>query len=252
MDSGSSRRALSLAMGFRLSRLSRVERTLGTYSVRTSSCYHHHSSSPSSYFSIDQADQTQRRHAWWYVPNTIHVSYETHIILFSLTGPVLSIRVHSPTEGVVGVKIDHYKHTSPSPDIALFPNDSPISSATVSSTPSTFVPAPNPTWPGDGTGELPSYSIETGGLTARVTTNPYTITFTQPGGKVLTSAGRKHQCIVDVPSKWTQNTASNASCMATDASSNPEGTPTIGAGGTVRCVSTPRPTRIRLFKLSWC
>ncbi len=30
-----------------------------------------------------------------------------------MAGPVLSVRVHSPTEGVIGVKIEHFKHIDP-------------------------------------------------------------------------------------------------------------------------------------------
>nr|VWO98814.1 ATP-dependent molecular chaperone HSP82 (82 kDa heat shock protein) (Heat shock protein Hsp90 heat-inducible isoform) [Ganoderma boninense] len=124
----------------------------------------------------------------------------------TLAGPVLSIRVHSPTEGVVGVKIEHFKTTDPTPDIALFPDDPPVPSASLSRTENTF-------------------TVTSGGVTAEVTQNPYTITF-KSATRTLTAAGYKHQAIYDVPYKWTLRSASNSSCLTTDLSSNPhQGSP---------------------------
>ncbi|OCH95650.1 hypothetical protein OBBRIDRAFT_788201 [Obba rivulosa] len=119
----------------------------------------------------------------------------------TLGGPLLSIRVHSPTEGVIGVKIDHFKHVAPTPSIALFPDDQPVSSAELSQADH-------------------SWSIYTGGLTAEITENPYTIAF-KSSQRTLTSAGYKHQAVYDVPYKWTLRSASNVSCLANDVSSNP-------------------------------
>ncbi|PIL23787.1 hypothetical protein GSI_13537 [Ganoderma sinense ZZ0214-1] len=119
----------------------------------------------------------------------------------TLAGPVLSIRVHSPTEGVIGVKIEHFRTTDPTPDIALFPDDPPVPSASLSRTENSF-------------------TVTSGGVTAEVTQNPYTITFKSPT-RTLTAAGYKHQAIYDVPYKWTLRSASNNSCLTTDLSSNP-------------------------------
>ena len=111
------------------------------------------------------------------------------------------MRVHSPTEGVVGVKIEHFKHVDPTPDITLFPDDPPVPSASLSRTDS-------------------SWTVASGGLKAEITQNPYTVAFKSPT-RTLTTAGYKHQAIYDVPYKWTLRSASNSSCLATDTSSNP-------------------------------
>ncbi|KAI0371721.1 alpha-glucosidase [Pilatotrama ljubarskyi] len=119
----------------------------------------------------------------------------------TLAGPVLSVRVYSPTEGVVGVKIEHFKHVDPTPNIALFPDDPPIPAVSLSKSENTW-------------------SVTTGGLSAEITQNPYTITFKSPT-RTLTAAGFKHQAVYDVPYKWTLRSASNSSCLTTDVSSNP-------------------------------
>ncbi|KAH7915998.1 glycoside hydrolase family 31 protein [Hygrophoropsis aurantiaca] len=119
----------------------------------------------------------------------------------TLGGPLLSVKVHSPTEGVIGVRIDHFRHVEQFPTIPLFPDAPPI---------------PNVTLSRDDT----LSSISTGGLVAEITENPYTITF-KDSKRVLTSAGFKHQGIFDVPSRWTLGTAANSSCLALDPSSNP-------------------------------
>lgn len=62
--------------------------------------------------------------------------------------------------------------------------------------------------------------LKSGGLTAEITTKPYTITFRSPTRK-LTESGYKHQAIFDVPYKWTLSSASTSSCLAQDPSSNP-------------------------------
>ncbi|KAJ7109151.1 alpha-glucosidase [Mycena epipterygia] len=123
----------------------------------------------------------------------------------TLGGPVLSVKVHSPTEGVIGVKLDHFAHSSPFPVIPLFPDDQPILNSTLKTTES-------------------GCSLTSGGLTAEITTNPYTITFKSPT-RTLTFAGQKYQAIFDVPSRWTTTSASNSSCLALDPSSNPTPTP---------------------------
>lgn len=99
------------------------------------------------------------------------------------------------------MRIEHFKHTDPTPNIALFPDDPPIPAASLSKTET-------------------SWMIATGGLSADITQNPYTITFRSPT-RTLTAAGYKHQAIYDVPHKWTLRSASNSSCLATDVSSNP-------------------------------
>ncbi|EED84172.1 hypothetical protein POSPLDRAFT_107258 [Postia placenta Mad-698-R] len=96
----------------------------------------------------------------------------------TLAGPVLSVRVHSPTEGVIGVRIDHFRHIDPTPNFSLFPDDPPVPSATL-------------------TKRDASWSLATGDLSAEIAENPYTITFRSPS-RVLTSAGFKHQGIYDL------------------------------------------------------
>lgn len=120
-------------------------------------------------------------------------------------GPVLSVKVHSPTEGVIGVKLDHFAHSAPFPVIPLFPDDEPIPNSTLQTTES-------------------GCSLTSGGLTAEITTNPYTITFKSPT-RTLTFAGPKHQGIFEVPSRWTTSSASQSSCLALDPSSNPTPAP---------------------------
>ncbi|KAF8655851.1 hypothetical protein AX16_002934 [Volvariella volvacea WC 439] len=119
----------------------------------------------------------------------------------TLGGPILTVNVHSPTEGVIGVKIGHFDHTPAYPQIPLFPNDEPILNHTKTK---------------DDVG----YSLSTGGLTAVITENPYTITFKSPK-RILTFAGPKHQALLDVPVRWTLHSASNSSCTNLDPASNP-------------------------------
>ncbi|KAJ3890310.1 alpha-glucosidase [Lentinula edodes] len=123
----------------------------------------------------------------------------------TLGGPVLTIKVHSPTEGVVGVKIDHFSYSKPTVNIPLFPNAKPIPNVKLSKAGS-------------------DYTLSTAGLSAVITENPYTITFKSPK-QILTSAGPKHQGVFDVPSQWTLSSASNSSCLATDLGSNPNPEP---------------------------
>ncbi|EIW85270.1 glycoside hydrolase family 31 protein [Coniophora puteana RWD-64-598 SS2] len=119
----------------------------------------------------------------------------------TLGGPLLSVKVHSPTEGVIGIRIDHFKHAEKNPSIPLFPD----------------VPAT----PNFSTSKAKGCSaISTGGLTATITENPYTITF-KDTSRTLTFVGPKHQAIYDVPSRWTLGTAANSSCLTLDPSSNP-------------------------------
>ncbi|KAJ8515514.1 hypothetical protein ONZ45_g7061 [Pleurotus djamor] len=119
----------------------------------------------------------------------------------TLGGPVLTVKVHSPTEGVIGVNIEHFANDDATPSIPLFPDAQPISALSLSKSDA-------------------AYSLSTGGLTAEITENPYTITFKSPK-KTLTFAGYKHQGIYDVPSRWTALSAANSSCLALDPSSNP-------------------------------
>ena len=99
------------------------------------------------------------------------------------------------------MRIDHFKHIDPQPSIALFPNDRPVHDASLSKTDTAYV-------------------LSTGGLSAEITEQPYTITF-KSTKKTLTFAGYKHQAMYDVPSKWTIRSAANGSCLAQDTSSNP-------------------------------
>ncbi|THH33989.1 hypothetical protein EUX98_g316 [Antrodiella citrinella] len=123
----------------------------------------------------------------------------------TLAGPVLSVRVYSPTEGAIGVKIEHFKgrEAFARPGITLFPDAPPIPCAVLEEGPDEGL-----------------WSVSSGTLAADITQNPYTITF-RANGRTLTSAGVKHQALYDVPYKWTLRNASNGSCLATDFSSNP-------------------------------
>lgn len=121
----------------------------------------------------------------------------------TLAGPVLRVKVHSPTEGVIGVKIDHFSTAGSYPNIELFPD------------------AHAPASPNLSKSKTDSLKLlSSGGLTAEITENPYTVTF-KAVGRTLTFAGYKYQGIYDVPNKWTALRASSASCLATDPSSNP-------------------------------
>ncbi|KIK59661.1 glycoside hydrolase family 31 protein [Collybiopsis luxurians FD-317 M1] len=123
----------------------------------------------------------------------------------TLGGPVLTVKIYSPTEGVIGVKIDHFSHVQPTVNIPLFPNAQPIPNATAAKSGS-------------------DYTLSTAGLEAVITENPYTITFKSPK-RILTFAGPKHQGVFDVPSRWTVSSASHSSCLATDLASNPNPEP---------------------------
>ncbi|KDR73473.1 hypothetical protein GALMADRAFT_251161 [Galerina marginata CBS 339.88] len=123
----------------------------------------------------------------------------------TLGGPLLSVRVHSPTQGVIGVKIEHVVHGDPTTNIRLFPDDAPVPDVALSK-------------------DDIKYSLKTGDLTAEITENPYTITFKSPK-RTLTEAGYKHQAVYDVPSQWTTQSASNSSCLTHDPLSNPNPKP---------------------------
>ncbi|KAF9228022.1 glycoside hydrolase family 31 protein [Gyrodon lividus] len=122
----------------------------------------------------------------------------------TLGGPLLSVKVHSPTQCVIGVRIDHFKHVEQSPAIPLFPDVPPIPDISVSRSETSTI-------------------LSTGGLTAEITENPYTITF-KNSRRILTAAGFKHQAVFDIPYRWTVGTASSSSCLALDPSSNPHPT----------------------------
>ncbi|PPQ89110.1 hypothetical protein CVT25_006482 [Psilocybe cyanescens] len=123
----------------------------------------------------------------------------------TLGGPVLSVRVHSPTQGVIGVKIQHVVHEDSSTNIQLFPDDGPIPDVTLSR-------------------DDKNHVLKSGDLRAQITENPYTITFKSPE-RVLTEAGVKHQAVYDVPSRWTTHSAANSSCLSQDPLSNPHPVP---------------------------
>ncbi|KAK7461359.1 hypothetical protein VKT23_008537 [Stygiomarasmius scandens] len=141
----------------------------------------------------------------------------------TLGGPVLSARIHSPTQGVIGVKIDHFKwEEDVEPKIALFPDAH--APAVPDAKLSEQVKA-------EGGKEEKVYQLSTGRLTATITQNPYTVTFTETPAagstnaepRILTFAGSKYTGIYDVPFKWTLSSASNSSCLTNDFSSNPAG-----------------------------
>lgn len=113
--------------------------------------------------------------------------------------------MHAPTEGVIGVRIDHFRHIDSTPQIPLFPDDKPIPKASISKSDASDV-------------------VSSGALSAEITHDPYTVTF-KAAKKTLTFAGYKHQGIYDIPSKWTLTSAANSSCLATDSSSNPNPAP---------------------------
>ncbi|KAI0060882.1 hypothetical protein BV25DRAFT_1806732 [Artomyces pyxidatus] len=125
----------------------------------------------------------------------------------TLGGPLLNVRVHTPTEGVIGVRIDHFRHVDPQPNITLFPDASPIPTVSLSK-----VEAAK----SDDTVHV----LTTGALSAEITAKPYTLAF-KAAGRTLTFAGYKHQGVYDVPHRWTLNTAANSSCLAQDPSANP-------------------------------
>ncbi|KAH8833576.1 alpha-glucosidase [Flagelloscypha sp. PMI_526] len=120
----------------------------------------------------------------------------------TLGGPVLQIGIHSPTKNVVAVKLQHFVHNNPNPEIPLFPDAAPVVDVSLQTAPSGH------------------RQIITGGLTAEITENPYTVTF-KAKSRILTTSGRKYQSVIDVPYRWVQNSASNSSCLATDIGSNP-------------------------------
>ncbi|KAF9483773.1 alpha-glucosidase [Pholiota conissans] len=121
----------------------------------------------------------------------------------TLGGPVLSVRVHSPTAGVIGVKIQHVLGEEPTTNIQLFPDDGPI---------------PDVAFPTSDAGK--NYVLKSGDLTAEIAENPYTITFKSPT-RTLTESGYRHQAVYNVPSEWTTQSASHSSCTAQDPVSNP-------------------------------
>ncbi|KAK0459506.1 alpha-glucosidase [Desarmillaria tabescens] len=123
----------------------------------------------------------------------------------TLAGPVFTIKVYSPTEGVIGVKIDHFSTIKSTTNIHLFPDDPPIPNVTLDQADRSF-------------------SVSSGGLTAVVTGNPYTVTF-KSQHRTLTSSGHKYLTLYDIPSKWTLTTAANSSCLMTDRGSNPNPEP---------------------------
>jgi hypothetical protein len=140
----------------------------------------------------------------WEVRYTIKFSASLYTDTHDL-GPLLSVRVHSSTQGVIGVKIEHFSVRQQYPHIPLFPDVPPVKDVSLKQTESI-------------------YSLTTGGLTAEITEKPYTITFKSPT-RILTFAGEKHQALFDVPSRWTLSSASNSSCLALDPASNPNPAP---------------------------
>lgn len=133
------------------------------------------------------------------------ISFVLRMICQLRIGPVLNVRVHSPTTDVIGVRIEHFASLDPQPNIKLFPDDQPIPDVHLSQ-------------------EGSKYIISTGDLRAEITENPYSITFKSPE-RTLTFAGPKHQAVFDIPSHWATLSASNSSCLTHDPSSNPRPEP---------------------------
>ncbi|TFY51576.1 hypothetical protein EVJ58_g10493 [Rhodofomes roseus] len=148
---------------------------------------------------------------FWLLKNGVKGHYGLQVVQALPDGDGYSLQVstkpirhrggHARGEGVIGVKIDHFKHVEPKPTFELFPDDPPVPAARLA----------------DGIG---SWTITSGDLTGEITENPYTIAFRSPQ-RVLTTSGVKHQAIYDVPHKWTLQSAANGSCLTTDFSSNP-------------------------------
>ncbi len=119
----------------------------------------------------------------------------------TLKGPVLGVTARSPTEGVIGVRIEHLKvwpflfeklsihvvsmnqsqRTDASPEIALFPEVQASPKSSISQNESNF-------------------AVSSGDLTAEIPSKPYTITFKTPNG-TLANVGVKRQAVIDVPYK---------------------------------------------------
>ncbi|KAG9056416.1 hypothetical protein FS842_010750 [Serendipita sp. 407] len=124
----------------------------------------------------------------------------------TLAGPVFDVKFHSPTEGIIGVRITHFKGIRPvTPEIPLFPNATP-----------------EPSNVSISIGENPS--ISTGGLTAAINPKPYSFTFSA-NNRVITTCHPKSQFIADVAHRWTTTSASSTTCLANDISANPYRTP---------------------------
>jgi alpha-glucosidase (family GH31 glycosyl hydrolase) len=155
----------------------------------------------------------------------------------TLGGPVLSTHIHSPTQGVIGVKIDHFRweEEDADPRIPLFPDAHAPAEPDVKLSEQTKTEK-----------EEKVYQLTTGKLTATITQNPYSVTFTEapPSNsqstepRILTFAGPKYTAIYDVPYKWTLSSASNSSCLANDFSSNPEGVTNGSMDRLVRYLNT--------------
>ncbi|KAF8321223.1 alpha-glucosidase [Clavulina sp. PMI_390] len=125
----------------------------------------------------------------------------------TLGGPLLDVTLSVPTEGVIGVKIEHrIEIDDRGPTTELFP-DGPVTKyvANIAQT----------------AGEV---TIDAGSITAKVSTDQesYGIRFvTTSTGALLTASGNKSQAVVDAPYKWTVNSAANTSCVTTDPIGNP-------------------------------
>jgi alpha-glucosidase (family GH31 glycosyl hydrolase) len=78
--------------------------------------------------------------------------------------------------------------------------------------------APEPVQPTIETGDTPSLTV--GDVSVLIKQNPYAFTFNSPKG-VITTSHPKSQYVVDVPYRWTVQSASASSCLATDVSANP-------------------------------
>ncbi|WP_159619505.1 alpha-xylosidase [Ruania rhizosphaerae] len=104
----------------------------------------------------------------------------------TLNRPMITIRIDSPAEGVVGVRIEHFAGRRPrTPRFALATERVPVH---------TDVPT-------DGsTGSTGSATLTTGGLTARVATaGPWWLELVRGDGSILTTASAGGTAIIEAP-----------------------------------------------------
>ena len=94
-----------------------------------------------------------------------------------LNSPVIDINIFSPADNIIGVRLEHFAEDERT-YTELFPGGAP----------------PKPTVTASKSES--SLKLVSGKISAEVTANPYTLTFSTTGGKTLTFAGSKYQgCI---------------------------------------------------------
>ncbi|EJT96769.1 alpha-glucosidase [Dacryopinax primogenitus] len=123
------------------------------------------------------------------------------------SGPIINIKLTAPAEGIIGVKLQHFTGKAPGyPSFELFPTD-----------------APPPSKPKISQ-HKDSIQFTAGPLIAQINKphGSFSIDFSSSDGKFLTSALPKSQAMMDLPWKFTRDSASATSCLETDVSSNPQ------------------------------